>query len=259
MPPAIDPARLALLPDDLRALFDAQKVMLDAERRRAEHERAARLHVESELAASRETVERLELLVKEYERARFGRRSEKFDPDQLQLMLEDIEIAIAEVQEGEEVRSRRAGGAPSKRRTSRLARAFPAHLPRIETVIEPESLNARAAAARWPASARTAPAVLMSWRLNMRRRDSAPPLRLPEGMRRSGSGGGARPSDRSGHSDRGAAGAGRGRQVQRAPAALSPVPGFRPARDRARPGGAGRLDGNGRLPPRPACPGVWPK
>ena len=111
MPPAIDPARLALLPDDLRALFDAQKVMLDAERRRAEHERAARLHVESELAASRETVERLELLVKEYERARFGRRSEKFDPDQLQLMLEDIEIAIAEVQEGEEVRSRRAGGA----------------------------------------------------------------------------------------------------------------------------------------------------
>ena len=141
MPPAIDPARLALLPDDLRALFDAQKVMLDAERRRAEHERAARLHVESELAASRETVERLELLVKEYERARFGRRSEKFDPDQLQLMLEDIEIAIAEVQEGEEVRSRRAGGAPSKRRTSRLARAFPAHLPRIETVIEPTSLE----------------------------------------------------------------------------------------------------------------------
>ena len=66
MPPAVDPARLALLPDDLRALFDAQQIMLDAERRRAEHERAARLHVESELAVSRETVERLELLVKEY-------------------------------------------------------------------------------------------------------------------------------------------------------------------------------------------------
>ncbi len=141
MPP-VDPARLALLPDDLRALFDAQQAMLDGERRRAEYERAARLHVESELAASRETVERLELLVKEYERARFGRRSEKFDPDQLQLMPEDIEIAIAEVQEGEEgeeVRSRSAGGAPSERRTSRLARAFPAHLPRIETVIEPAS------------------------------------------------------------------------------------------------------------------------
>jgi transposase len=146
MPPAVDSARLALLPADLRALFDAQQVLLDAEQHRAEHERAARLHVESELAASRETVERLELLVKEYERARFGRRSEKFDPDQLQLMLEDIEIAIAEVQVGEEVRSRRAGvagniGNPATRRTSRLARAFPAHLPRIEAVVEPASLE----------------------------------------------------------------------------------------------------------------------
>jgi transposase len=146
MPPAVDSARLALLPADLRALFDAQQVLLDAEQHRAEHERAARLHVESELAASRETVERLELLVKEYERARFGRRSEKFDPDQLQLMLEDIEIAIAEVQVGEEVRSRRAGvagniGNPATRRTSRLARAFPAHLPRIEAVVEPANLE----------------------------------------------------------------------------------------------------------------------
>ena len=39
--------------------------------------------VESELAASKETVERLQLLVKEDgKRARFGKRSEKFDPDQ---------------------------------------------------------------------------------------------------------------------------------------------------------------------------------
>ena len=68
-----------------------------------------RLHVESELAASEETVERLQLLVKEYERARFGKRSEKFDPDQLQLVLEDIEIAIAEVQEREDERARRSG------------------------------------------------------------------------------------------------------------------------------------------------------
>ena len=52
---------------------------------RAEDELAARLHVESELAAFKETVERLQLLVKEYERARFGKCSEKFDPDQLQL------------------------------------------------------------------------------------------------------------------------------------------------------------------------------
>ncbi|MEY9643678.1 transposase [Bradyrhizobium japonicum] len=70
MPPSpIDPARLAALPADVRALFRAQEAMIEAERRRADDECSARLHVESELAASKESVERLELLVKEYERA----------------------------------------------------------------------------------------------------------------------------------------------------------------------------------------------
>jgi transposase len=140
-PSAIDPARLAALPADLRALFSAQEAMLAAERRRADDERTARLHVENELAASKQIVDRLELLVKEYERARFGKRSEKFNPDQMQLVLEDIEIAIAEVQERQDDRARRTGAAPSGRRASRAARAFPAHLPRIEQVIEPESLE----------------------------------------------------------------------------------------------------------------------
>jgi len=139
--PFIDPARLATLPADLRALFDAQQAMLEAERRRAEHERAARLHVESELAAFKEAVERLKLLVKEYERARFGRRSEKFDPDQLQLVLEDIEIAIAEVREQVDERARRAGKPASSHRSSRAARAFPAHLPRVVEVVEPENVD----------------------------------------------------------------------------------------------------------------------
>jgi transposase len=153
MPPSIDPTRLAALPPDLRELFEAQQIMLGKERmradvereraqeegRRADNELAARLHVESELATSKELVERLQLLVKEYERARFGRRSEKFDPDQLQLVLEDIEIAIAEAQEREEDRARRSGRPATGQRTGRAARAFPAHLPRVVEVIEPAS------------------------------------------------------------------------------------------------------------------------
>jgi len=140
MTQSFDSARFAGLPADIRALFEAQRAMLEAERVRAEHERAARLHVESELAASKETVERLQLLVKEYERARFGKRSEKFDPDQLRLVLEDIEIAIAETQESEDDRARRSGRPFGSKRTGRAARAFPAHLPRVERVIEPSSL-----------------------------------------------------------------------------------------------------------------------
>jgi transposase len=140
-PSTIDPARLATLSADLRELFRTQEAMLEAERRRADDERMARLHVESELAASKETVERLELLVKEYERARFGKRSEKFNPDQMQLLLEDIEIAIAEVQERQDDRARRAGAIPSSRRSSRAARAFPAHLPCIEKIVEPANIE----------------------------------------------------------------------------------------------------------------------
>ena len=147
MTPSFDPARLAELPADLRAMFEAQRAMLEAERIRADHElhraeneRVTRLHVESELAASKETVERLQLLIKEYERARFGKRSEKFNPDQLQLVLEDIEIAIAETTEREDDRARRSGRAETRERAGRAARAFPAHLPRVERVIEPASL-----------------------------------------------------------------------------------------------------------------------
>jgi transposase len=125
-PTPIDPAHLATLPADLRALFRAQEAMIEAERRRADDECSARLHVESELAASKETVERLELLVKEYERARFGKRSEKFNPDQMQLVLEDVEIAIAEVQERQDDRARRAG----TRRPAGGPAALPVPFPR---------------------------------------------------------------------------------------------------------------------------------
>ena len=109
-----------------RMRADTERERAQEEGRRADNELAARLHVESELAASKELVERLQLLVKEYERARFGKRSEKFDPDQLQLVLEDIEIAIAEAQEREEDRARRSGRPATGQRTGRAARAFTA-------------------------------------------------------------------------------------------------------------------------------------
>jgi transposase len=101
---AIDPARLDALPPDLRAAFEAQSAMLEAER-------AARGHLERELADTKADNERLELLVKELQRLRHGRRSEKLDPDQLNLALEEIETAIAEVQERVHQRRKRQGEA----------------------------------------------------------------------------------------------------------------------------------------------------
>ena len=67
----------------------------------------------------------------------FGRRSEKLDPDQFNLALEDLEQAIA----AGEAEQEKADPALRKTRLEkrRAGRgALPEHLPRVEIVIEPE-------------------------------------------------------------------------------------------------------------------------
>jgi len=109
------------LPDDI----DALKAMLVAS--------------EARNLRKDERIERLEKLVAAFRQAVFGRKSEKSDPDQFELALEDLETAIAEVHAEEEA------DAPAVRRADRPRAvnrgALPRHLPRIEEVIEPESLT----------------------------------------------------------------------------------------------------------------------
>src|SRR3569832_2995229 len=45
----------------------------------------------AERDAAQAEIEKLRLLIRQLQRGRFGRRSEKLDPDQLQLGLEDLE------------------------------------------------------------------------------------------------------------------------------------------------------------------------
>ena len=156
MTEALDPARLSSLPEDLRVAFKAlveKSFELDIER-------TARLHLtaeksdlevqnadlevqnadlEAQNAFLKEANARLEHLVREFRRARFGPRSEKLDPDQQQLAFEDIEIAIAEVRESV---TRRTGASreANVERQQRRSRALPKELPRIERVIEPASI-----------------------------------------------------------------------------------------------------------------------
>ena len=72
----------------------------------------------------------------------FGPKSEKLDPAQWQLALEDIETAIAETQEEIAKVEEKIDNLydPEKRvpREPRKPRALPENLPRIERVIEPE-------------------------------------------------------------------------------------------------------------------------
>lgn len=90
------------------------------------------------ILAQQEQNARLEALVAAFRQAIFGRKSEKIDPDQFELALEDIETAIARVEaEGE------ANPLVTPTQTSKPRKAnrgsLPRHLPRIEEVIEPES------------------------------------------------------------------------------------------------------------------------
>jgi transposase len=83
--------------------------------------------------------EHLRALIKELQRALFGRRSEKtVHPDQLEFALEDLEQALAEA-EGQDEKTDATLQA-SRRQQRRVNRgALPKHLPRDEVVIEPES------------------------------------------------------------------------------------------------------------------------
>jgi hypothetical protein len=111
------------LPDDVEAL----KATLIAER--AAHAAA--------LAERDAHAERLLQIIKALQRHRFGRRAETLPPDQLELALEDVEQVQAEGEAQAETT------APEKRTERTRARranrgALPAHLPRIETIVDIE-------------------------------------------------------------------------------------------------------------------------
>src|SRR3954463_6896215 len=85
---------------------------------------------------------RLELVIRQLVRAQFGRKSERLDPEQFQLILENLDQEIAATkaprQEAEDSdATRRPRRAPARRNLGHL----PAHLERYEVVIEPEDRN----------------------------------------------------------------------------------------------------------------------
>jgi len=85
-------------------------------------------------------VERLQAIIEAFQRHRFGRRSEQLDPDQLQLGLEDAEAALAQAQAADEA----AAPTARERRPRKINRgALPAHLERIEQIVDIEDKTCR--------------------------------------------------------------------------------------------------------------------
>jgi len=138
------------LPDDIDALkamlvardahIAAQATQLAGHEEALSRKDAALAEKEDVIAAKEGRIVQLEALVKAFRQAIFGRRSEKLDPDQYDLALEDIETAIAAVTAEDEATPPEAHLKERRARQPKGGRAsLPKHLPRIEEVIEPES------------------------------------------------------------------------------------------------------------------------
>lgn len=133
------------LPPEVVKAFAAMQFELSVERAARQHEQAVVAEKDAFIAELKELVEKLEGQVHDYRRTKFGPKSEKLDPAQMELALEDLETAIAETQAriaAVEKKIEASASDPEKvaPRKERKARALPEHLPRVERVIEPESI-----------------------------------------------------------------------------------------------------------------------
>lgn len=119
----------------------ALKARLATSEAALEQTMASLTETEAALADARQAQRRLESIVKLLRRENFGAKSEKLSPEQFNLPLEDVELAQGVLEAAREKaeaalkRRRKGESKPRNRNRGHL----PAHLPRIERVIEPES------------------------------------------------------------------------------------------------------------------------
>ena len=115
------------LPDDI----DALKALLLASERRNLRKQGR--------------IDQLEKLVADFKRALFGAKSEKVNPEQYELALEDIETAMAAIHaEDEAIDPPKSRPLPRKSNRGHL----PKHLPRVEEIIEPDDIQCSCGAQR---------------------------------------------------------------------------------------------------------------
>src|SRR4051794_27051056 len=120
---------------EVAATERSRNIALEVERDTVVAERDA---VRAERDAAQAEIEKLRLLIRQLQRNRFGRRSERLDPDQLQLGLEDLEQAAAAAEAAQAAAARSSGTPRPPRSRRRNLGALPAHLPRVEVLVDVE-------------------------------------------------------------------------------------------------------------------------
>ena len=141
----IDLSQFPDLPPEVLKAFAAVQFELSVERAARQHEQAVVAEKDAFITELKELIEKLEGQVQDYRRTKFGPKSEKLDPAQMELALEDLETAIAETQARiaaieEKIAASATDPEKAAPRKARKARALPQSLPRVERVIEPDSI-----------------------------------------------------------------------------------------------------------------------
>ena len=129
------------LPDDI----DALKALLLLSQAKITDQNSQLSTQDALIERKEDRIKRLEKLLADFKRALFGAKSEKVNPEQYELALEDIETAMATIHaEDEAIDPPKSRPAPRKSNRGRL----PKHLPRIEEIIEPENTQCSCGAER---------------------------------------------------------------------------------------------------------------
>src|SRR5271169_7030483 len=126
-------------PVQLQARLTALMSMLEGQNGAVERLRVERDTFRAERDTANAEVEKLQLLIRQLTRSRYGAHSEKIDPDQLQLGLEEVEQSRGAARAVVEVEPPTGKKATVERKPPQRNRgALPAHLPRVEIVIDVE-------------------------------------------------------------------------------------------------------------------------
>jgi transposase len=123
----------------LQARLAALTSMLETQNSAVEQLRIERDGFRAERDTANAEVDKLQLIIKGLMRSRYGAHSEKLDPDQLQLALEEVAQSLGAAQaagDPEAPADRKATG--ERQPPQRNRGALPPHLPRVEIVIDVE-------------------------------------------------------------------------------------------------------------------------
>src|SRR5215218_2199342 len=133
-----DPEALLHILQQMTDVIDQKNVELTSLQAERDTVLAERDLIREKHDAAQAEIEKLRLLIRQLQRGRFGRRSERLDPDQLRLGLEDLEQTAAAAEAAQEELAARNSTPRASRVRRRNLGALPAHLPRVEVLVDLE-------------------------------------------------------------------------------------------------------------------------